>query len=417
MKILILICFLCLILCIQPVENHFFSWIRDKIQDKISANKSRHAFDCGKSAIQQILPTKMDKPRVTGGISAADHSFPWVVNVINLKSLKSCGGTIISSDTIITAAHCMVDPPKYVTVIAGAANLLGRLNLFNHYSVSKVIIHPNYVSCCDYDVALIKLKKKLQRSDMINSICLPNEKDQEIIPDTTAIIAGWGGKYPTSGLNAFGSFHLKQGLVYVKSNNYCQNFLESFDKKDEICATNTHDNGDFGDVSDRLKIRDRLQCKPFKWFLDNVYPEQFIPGESLYFGEIRNRGKSSICMDSQEIEDGDKPIIGYPCHGQAGNQFFLMSKLFEIRREEKCLDYPGGQSELGKPGKVVSFSCHSMQGNQMWTYENDILRHASGFCIELSSKNDKDIFMSNCDPTNNYQKWFWKKRINNSTQT
>ncbi|CAF0988044.1 unnamed protein product [Rotaria sp. Silwood1] len=178
-----------------------------------------------------------------------------------------------------------------------------------------------------------------------------------------------------------------------------------------------NDLGDFGDVSDRLKIRDRLQCKPFKWFLDNVYPEQFIPGESLYFGEIRNRGKSSICMDSQEIEDGDKPIIGYPCHGQAGNQFFLMSKLFEIRREEKCLDYPGGQSELGKPGKVVSFSCHSMQGNQMWTYENDILRHASGFCIELSSKNDKDIFMSNCDPTNNYQKWFWKKRINNSTQT
>ncbi len=44
--------------------------------------------------------------------------------------------------------------------------------------------------------------------------------------------------------------------------------------------------GDFGDVSDRLKIRERLQCKSFQWFLDNVYPEQFIPGESLYFGEV-----------------------------------------------------------------------------------------------------------------------------------
>lgn len=176
----------------------------------------------------------------------------------------------------------------------------------------------------------------------------------------------------------------------------------------------SNDLGDYGDVSERKKIRENLQCKPFKWFLENVYPEQFIPGESLYFGEIRSKSKTNICVDSQ-AEDGDKPIISYPCHGLAGNQYFLMSKTFEIRREDKCLDYAGGQGELKKPAKILSISCHSMQGNQMWTYENDVLRHASGFCIELSSTNDKEIYMNTCDPTNPNQKWFWKKRLHNST--
>jgi polypeptide N-acetylgalactosaminyltransferase len=87
------------------------------------------------------------------------------------------------------------------------------------------------------------------------------------------------------------------------------------------------------------------------------------------FSKIRSRAKTNICVDSQETDEADKPIIGYSCHGQAGNQFFLMSKTFEIRREEKCLDYAGGQSELHKPSKILSFNCHSMQGNQMWTYE------------------------------------------------
>lgn len=40
------------------------------------------------------------------------------------------------------------------------------------------------------------------------------------------------------------------------------------------------------DVSERRELRDRLKCKDFAWYLDNVWPDNFMPKDGLFFGRV-----------------------------------------------------------------------------------------------------------------------------------
>lgn len=44
--------------------------------------------------------------------------------------------------------------------------------------------------------------------------------------------------------------------------------------------------GDFGDVSDRKALRDSLHCHDFRWYLNNIFPELFVPSDSIASGEV-----------------------------------------------------------------------------------------------------------------------------------
>ncbi|MEQ2181508.1 Polypeptide N-acetylgalactosaminyltransferase 3 [Goodea atripinnis] len=89
-----------------------------------------------------------------------------------------------------------------------------------------------------------------------------------------------------------------------------------------------------------MDLRERLQCKSFSWYLNNVYPEVFMPDLSpLRFGSVKNVGKDT-CLDAGENNEGGKPLIMYPCHGLGGNQYFEYSTRHEIRhniQKELCL--------------------------------------------------------------------------------
>lgn len=159
--------------------------------------------------------------------------------------------------------------------------------------------------------------------------------------------------------------------------------------------------GDYGDISKRKELRKNLGCKSFKWYLDNIYPELFIPGEAVARGEIRNLGVGGkTCLDSPARRtDLHKPAGLYPCHRQGGNQFWMYSKSGEIRRDESCIDYSGQD--------VILYPCHGNKGNQYWDYDEELklLRHGSSDkCLAINEAKNK-LIMERCDSNVDRQQW------------
>lgn len=52
------------------------------------------------------------------------------------------------------------------------------------------------------------------------------------------------------------------------------------------CILNYSMQGDYGDVSDRKDLRNRLGCKSFGWYLKTMLPDMKLPETALYSGEV-----------------------------------------------------------------------------------------------------------------------------------
>ncbi|XP_068936213.1 polypeptide N-acetylgalactosaminyltransferase 13 isoform X3 [Petaurus breviceps papuanus] len=140
---------------------------------------------------------------------------------------------------------------------------------------------------------------------------------------------------------------------------------------------------DYGDVSVRKALRENLKCKPFSWYLENIYPDSQIPRRYYSLGEIRNV-ETNQCLDNMGRKDNEK-VGMFNCHGMGGNQVFSYTAEKEIRTDDFCLDV----SRLSGP--VIMLKCHHMRGNQLWEYDAEtqtILHIITQGCLTVSKLTD-----------------------------
>lgn len=127
-----------------------------------------------------------DNGFIVGGVAAKEGEVPYQVSL--QKTSHFCGGTILSANWILTAAHCVSGQT------ASALNI--RYNTLKHnqgpsVKVSQIISHPGYSSwTLDNDIALIKVATPLTLGSANAQVAkLPTQGSD---PSGNVVITGWG---------------------------------------------------------------------------------------------------------------------------------------------------------------------------------------------------------------------------------
>src|SRR5918992_1453540 len=133
-------------------------------------------------------------PMTVGGTAVPNGKYPFMAALLDKRKPGDafdelfCGGTLIDKDSVLTAAHCLVNPkPDKLQVVVGRTAL--NQNRGQLRSVSRRFILPRYKGK-GYDAAVLKLSRPVKG---IKPIKLATAKQNNLEkPGHILRAAGWG---------------------------------------------------------------------------------------------------------------------------------------------------------------------------------------------------------------------------------
>jgi len=150
------------------------------------------AFAC--LAFALVAPTlSLPRPRdaIVGGEEAVPHSIPWQVSLRRERDdFHFCGGSVLSANAIVTAAHCteIWDSPGEVQIVAGGHNNAKPDGLEQRRNVAKLTVHEDYASLKN-DIAIWELTEPLLLDERVQPVPMPTMMQEST---GSCNVSGWG---------------------------------------------------------------------------------------------------------------------------------------------------------------------------------------------------------------------------------
>ncbi|KAM6127538.1 vitamin K-dependent protein C [Phoenicopterus ruber ruber] len=172
--------------------------------------------------------------RITGGTLCHRGHCPWQVLIRNSKGIGFCGGSLISSRWVVTAAHCLdLVRPHHVTV--GDFDKYRREFKEQKIAVERSWTHPHYDSN-DYngDIALLYLSSDVIFNEYVIPICLPSPSLATLLSEEGRIgmVSGWGATHERGSMLRF----LMKVRLPIVSMETCQRSTDRLVTDNMFCA-------------------------------------------------------------------------------------------------------------------------------------------------------------------------------------